>query len=807
MSNIIFTRIPILRACLVLAALLLAACSSKEERAQNYYAHAMQLISQHDDVKARIELKNALQLKNDMIAAWRALSKLDERTNNIPEQYSASRRIAELDPKDIDARLRLAKISAFIGKLDQALDWVNQATKIDPKRPETLATKAAILLKQKDYKGAIQEANKALKIDPKNLDSTIVLASERFLNDDAKGALQILEGVPAEKKDNLEVILLKVKIFEKMNDSQQLEAQLRKLVELRPNQAAFKTALVNFYVAHHRLNEAEKLMRKIAAANPANTGSQLAVARFLLATKGSAAARQELDKHIKAGGDVFPYQMALADLDVHDGKFDEASQLLQKLISGATSPSDANAARVKLASMQLARKNIPAAEALIADILSSDSGNTDALRLRAAIRIQQGKLDAAITDLRQALNEQPHSPQLMMLLALAYERSGSIDLAEKQLASATKASRFAPEVGLNYVAFLLRRGNIAAADDILTELANRNPTNLKVLTSLAQVRLSRQNWVGANQVANEIKRLGDGGSIAKEIEAAALAGERQYGKSISLLEDIYAQSKGAAQPMYSLVRAYIQDKKFDQAESFLKDVLQKTPNSPEALVLLGTVQLAKNQPDQASKTFKTVIEKAPKYAAGYIALARMYLSQKDSDTALKTVKAGLHELPRNPNLGLMLAGILELRRDYEGAIAQYEVMLKDDPGSMVVANNLASLLSDHRNDKQSLEQAYAIAAPLKQSPIPNFKDTLGWLDYRRGDYRSAIPLLEDAAKALPNIALVHYHLGMTYLAIGENNSAVEELKKASALDPDNGDLNAKVQAALATASKAKTRAN
>src|SRR5665811_1557075 len=96
------------RVCFVLAALLLAGCSSKEDRAQSYYAHAMQLISEHDDVKARIELRNALQLKDDMIVAWRALNQLEERNTNFQGIITASRRIAEIDPKDIDSRLRLA---------------------------------------------------------------------------------------------------------------------------------------------------------------------------------------------------------------------------------------------------------------------------------------------------------------------------------------------------------------------------------------------------------------------------------------------------------------------------------------------------------------------------------------------------------------------------------------------------------------------------------------------------------------------------------------------------------------------------
>lgn len=795
------------RVCFVLAALLLAGCSSKEDRAQSYYAHAMQLISEHDDVKARIELKNALQLKDNMVGAWQALSQLEERNKNWSGVIGASRKIAELDPKDIDARLRLARLALLGGTLDQALEWANKAGEIDPKNTAAITLKAGILLRLNDHKGAIQEANKALEIDPGNPEPSIILASERYLSDDPKGALQILEGMPPAKKDDPGVVLLKVKIFEKMGDLQQLEAQLRKLVELRPNDVAFKAELVKFYVVHQRVDDAEKLMRSIAAADPANSVVELEFVRFLLATKGAAAARQELDARIKAGGTVFPFQMALADLDALNGDFPAGSQLLEKLISSAASPADANAARAKLAAMQLSRKNIPAAEALIADILRADSKNTDGLKLRASIRIDRGQLDDAITDLRQALNDQPQSPELMTLLALAYERGGSIDLAEKQLSSATRTSGYAPAIGLNYVAFLTRRGNIAAAEDVLTELATRNPRNIDVLTSLAQVRLSRQNWIGANEVAEAIKRLGARGDTAEQIKAAALTGEKKYDQSISLLEDAYASNKGAVRPMFALVRAYLQVKKIDQAESFLQSVLKTSPDNAEALVLLGSIELAKNQPDQAVKSFKAAIERAPKNTEGYIALARLYLGQKNSDEALKTLQAGLQELPGNSTLRLTLAGTLELRGDFEGAITEYEAMLKDQPGSMVVANNLASLLSDHRSDKESLDRAYAIAAPLTKSPVPNFKDTLGWLNYRRGDYRNAIPLLEDAVSALPNTALVHYHLGMSYLAVAQSEKALEQLKKASALEPNNADLNAKVQAALSAVSKAKNQTN
>jgi Tfp pilus assembly protein PilF len=83
---------------------------------------------------------------------------------------------------------------------------------------------------------------------------------------------------------------------------------------------------------------------------------------------------------------------------------------------------------------------------------------------------------------------------------------------------------------------------------------------------------------------------------------------------------------------------------------------------------------------------------------------------------------------------------------------------------------------------------------LRKSDIPSFKDTLGWINYLRGDYKSATDLLEQAATALPNRAMVQYHLGMSYIGSGQMGKATEQFKKALALGPDS-ELQHKIEAA------------
>ena len=430
------------------------------------------------------------------------------------------------------------------------------------------------------------------------------------------------------------------------------------------------------------------------------------------------------------------------------------------------------------------------------EILRTDGRNTIGLRLRASIRLSRGQIEDAIGDLRTALNEQPNSPELLANLATAYERNGSIELAGKSFFDAMKASGYAPPVGLTYVAFLQRRGMTAQTESVLTDLATRNPSSVPVLSALARVKLARQDWVAAHALANAIQGLGDKSDIADQINAAAFRGQGKFSDSLAVLQNAYNAHPGAIRPMVDLVNGYLQSGQPYQAETFINSVLADNPANAEALVLMGSIQLAKKAPDQAEKFFKLAIEKRPADAAGYRALGDLYAQQKKTDDALNLIRAGLKQQPDSFALHLTLAGLLEAKGEYDAAITEYESMLKDQPGSLIIANNLASLLADHRTDKTSLERANSLATLLKNSEVPQFKDTLGWVSYQRQDYRAALRLLEDAANALPNLAMVRYHLGMTYLASGQDDKASEEFKKARTLAPNDVELGAKIDAAL-----------
>ncbi len=786
---------------LAVSIVLLSGCASSDEQAQSYYEKGMALIAKKDDLGARLELLKAVKYKSDKVEVWRALAGIDERTK-ANSLFLDLRRIVELDPNDLDARLRMVRIMVAGGSADAALKVLDAATEGDKPNAALHALRAIVLLRTRDAQGAVREAQRAIQIDPANVDALGLLASRRIAEGDADGALKLLAAGGPAAADDSRIVLLKAQAFERKGDVKQVEDQLRKLMALNPDNPAYQDAWIRFLISQKRMDEAEKAQRARVAANPGDSKLGLQLVRLAGAARGADAARNELEARIKAGGDGFEYQMALAELNVAENKFDAAVNGLQALAASAVTPEKKAAAQVRLAELYIGKANLPAAEPLIADVLAKDRRNAGALRLRAGIRADRGQFDEAIADLREALNDQAKSVDLLLTLAAVYERSGKNELADRQYGDALKASGSSPEVVLRYAAFLQRRNDPARVEDVLSEAASRYPDNLQIQSSLAQARLSRQNWSGAMTVAETVGKAARSSSqpsnsliLADEIKADALAGQNKVEESIAALEDAHRLSPDSVQPFVALLSGYSRNGKFDKANALLKEASQKYPDNAQVLVIAGQAELAQNKEREAIGHFKEAIAKQPKQPVGYGALSDYYLRQKKYDAADEVMVAALKQMPDNLNIRLSRAGLMVQKQDYEGAIAQYDSILKDQPNQLVAMNNLASLLLDYRTDKASLDRALALAQQLRGAALPSIQDTVGWAQYRGGDYAKAVATLEDVVVKLPNLSAAHYHLGMSYKAAGQADKAAAQFKTALDLEPDGTELKERIRTA------------
>ena len=178
------------RVLVILAAVQLAGCGSAEQRAQGYYERGIKLLEQQEYVKANLELRNAVRLKRDLLGAWRGLAQIEERNRNFEALAGTLRTIVELDPNDLDSRVRLGRLLLYARAFEPALKVIDAAPEAANKHAGALAIKAAIFLRLDDPIGAVREAKAALEIDPTNTEAVLVLAAERVQRGDLDGALR-----------------------------------------------------------------------------------------------------------------------------------------------------------------------------------------------------------------------------------------------------------------------------------------------------------------------------------------------------------------------------------------------------------------------------------------------------------------------------------------------------------------------------------------------------------------------------------------------------------------------------------------
>lgn len=780
----------------LLSFLLLTACGSPQERAQQHYEKGMALIKKGDDFAARLELLNAIKYKSDKIEAWRALAGVNERVHAPQYLFDNLRRIVELDPADLEARTKLAKMLLAGGAPETALTVLDAGGEAASNNPAALSLRAAILLKMKDRSAGIAEAVKARDLDPADVEAAIILAWDKLSKGDREGALQVLSAPAIASQNDSRVEQERALILAQKGDLGQAEAILHQLIQRKPDDLSLHDQLVRIYTAQQRYDDAERELRSLAESKPENTELELRLVHFLAASKGPAAARDELVKKIKGGGNVFNYQIALADLDFTQGKFEDSVATLKSLIDARDSSEHVLAAQAKLADFYLRRRNFPAAEEVVSTILKADARNTKALRVRAAIRMENGQFESAIGDIREALNAEPKSPELLLLLGLAYQRQGKTELAERQYADAHKSAAGNPAVTLQYVSFLQRQGRPEQAKEVLTDAVNAQPRSMELLGALAKIRLEQKDWSGTLDLANSIQALEGKPEHGELIRGAVFANQGKLDQAAAAFEAAHSAAPDAVQPVTLLATTYVRSGKSQKAEALLKEMLDKHPGNLEMLLLLGKVQFSSNHIDDAENSLKAAVEQHPKTEPGYVALADLYVAQKKYDRASATLRSALEQLPDSVNLELALAGVLIRSADYDGAMSKYEEILKRHPSLLVATNNLAALLLDHRTDEESLQRAYDLAGKLKNSNVAQFIDTLGWAQFRKGELNSAVETLQAAQAKLPNSASTRYHLAMAYRETGQTDKAAEELKAANQLEQNDTPLKQKIKAAL-----------
>jgi uncharacterized protein (TIGR03790 family) len=147
---------------------------------------------------------------------------------------------------------------------------------------------------------------------------------------------------------------------------------------------------------------------------------------------------------------------------------------------------------------------------------------------------------------------------------------------------------------------------------------------------------------------------------------------------------------------------------------------------------------------------------------------------------------GLENATRlEPRLGesqLALALIHERDKEYDKAIERYRAILETDDRNFMALNNLAYVLAVRKQQPQEA-LPFAQRAYLLTREQALTADTLAWVYHLLGDDKTALTLLKDAVRRIPQHPTLRWHLGAVLLGVGQPDQAIEAVEAAIRLDP------------------------
>ena len=387
---------------LLLAIVSSSSCQrSPQARKAHYLARADHYFASGQYREAIIEYLNVLRIDPANIRALRNIGVAHFELGERGQSYQFLLRSQQLDPEDIEARLKLAAIYLAGNKVDEARD---EASFVLGKEPGNLE---ALLL----FAGAVrapEEIDQAIK--------RLELARPRFA-ETAKFhlALGSLYG---------------------QKDPDKAELEFKEAVRREPNSTAAHTILGNFYVRKGDMRAAEAEFRAATQDSAFESPARLHLADFYVLLGKPNETKEILREITERAPDFLPAWRRSAEVSLAQGNLEEANKTLDELLK--KNPEDVDG-RLLRGRVYLAKRQPHDAIQEFQRALKVDPQLAPARYQLALALLQIGNTEQARSELYQAVTAAPNLAEARLLLAELNLRSGAPDDVVEDLKKLTAA--------------------------------------------------------------------------------------------------------------------------------------------------------------------------------------------------------------------------------------------------------------------------------------------------------------------------------------------------------------------------------
>jgi Flp pilus assembly protein TadD len=289
-------------------------------------------------------------------------------------------------------------------------------------------------------------------------------------------------------------------------------------------------------------------------------------------------------------------------------------------------------------------------------------------------------------------------------------------------------------------------------------------------------------------------------------------------------------TQGAAEALLAPAALFLANKQQEMGLAYLRLVLRLDPQRDEAWLLVGDAMAAAGDIEAARAAYEHPQAGSPDYIGARARLIETYQLPSDAPTVLKLAQETVGAAPNDQDAQILLADALRTAERYQesadvldkliaarGETASWDLYymrgvaleqagrwqdaerdmqkaLSLKPDEPDILNYLGYSWIDRgeklKEGKAMIEKALA-AKPDSGAMI----DSLGWAYYRLGDYDRSVQQLERATELEPADPEINNHLGDAYWRAGRRLEAVFQWRLVLTLQPD-AKLRAEVEAKL-----------
>jgi tetratricopeptide (TPR) repeat protein len=720
-----------------------------------------------------------------------------------------------LDPQNALAFERVGAIWQDDAAPLRAAAFLAKASELDPKNTQNRIRLARCYLAIGQFAEAKNEALKVLEQVPDNCDAILALADAARSNEDIAAAWEQLQKFP--KKNDVCFHLALANLSLHKGDLAATQDAVRQALAADPKSSAAHMAMGDLYLFQKDVKQASEEFKKAAELAPVRSTERLKYAAFMSATGGAEETRRIATEMTKQAPDYLPGWVLLAELAAKDKKYDDALSLLENVFSRDPESVDgrklqsevllakgdtkkaveilerldqtypgAFIVKYQLARAYLANNNLNQAKLALDQAISANPNYTDAVLLLAEINLRVGHGDQVIKPMTDLLKRIPDMRKAALLLAAAYGSLDRIDDATTVLEEQVKLAPQDPQPQMALGLTLRQAKKYDEARKAFEKAAQLAPDNLVVVNQLVELDLLDKHFDAARQrIRHQFQKTPDA-PAAHFWEGKILAAEAKWDSAEAELKKTLQLDPNFSIAYDLLVQTYVAADKLPQAVSELQGILSKNPDSAPALMTLALIYDRMQDYSKERDAYEKLLSINPENVPALNNLAYLYTEQlNDLDKAYNLARKA-HDLQAdNAATSDTLGWVLYKRGDYQQALPILQESAEKTPESPEIQFHLgmtAYMMGQVDLAKAALRKAASAAKdfPGKEeskrrlASIESGKDASPEL---------SVSQLEATTKAQPNDIISQMRLGEAYEKQGASDKAAAVFEEVVKINP------------------------